>query len=183
MYLYPEFCASYFRILCFVFCILYFTEQELLREGTLRMRGKIWTGGHTRREILHQNSKMLFPFSYLESHMFKHYKSSHWGLGGAGGFVRIQRFHRDKACQRQRAEASLFSTRASHSYSSFLHLVTSPSDFVRAPHLLNSSSKANFNFWAICVLLFWFLMIALAIVFANYISSTTMVVALWQLWQ
>ena len=127
---------------------------------------------------MHQNSKMLFPFSYLESHMFKHYKSSHWGLGGAGGFVRIQRFHRDKACQRQRAEASLFSTRASHSYSSFLHLMTSPSDFVRAPDLLNSSSKDNFNFWAICVLIFWFLVIALAIVFDNYGSSTTKAVAL-----
>ena len=98
--------------------------------------------------------------------------------GGAGGFVRIQRFHRDKACQRQRAEANLFSTRDSHSYSSFLHLVTSPSDFVRAPHLLNSSSKANFNFWAICVLIFLFLMIALAIVFDYYGGSTTMVVAL-----
>ena len=115
---------------------------------------------------------------------------SHCMGGGAGCFVRIQRFHRDKACQRQRAEASLFSTRASHSYSSFLHLVTSPSDFVRAPDLLNSSSKANFDFWAICVLIFlylkdisyilifWFLMIALAIVFDNYGGSTTMVVAL-----
>ena len=134
-------------------------------------------------------AKCYSLFSYLESHMYQHYKSLHEG-GGVWWFCANTEISSRQSVPAPKGRGKPLFNKGIHSYSSFLHLVTSPSDFVRAPHLLNSSSKANFNFWAIFVLIFlylkdisyilifWFLMIALAIVFDNYGSSTTMVVAL-----